>query len=256
MGLNNELPSLNILGSVSFTPAFPRTYTQNSFVFSDVLSLFRGAHAIKVGGSLTRLQINIRLPGTGSFLQFLGWPDFLLGLDATGNGTERFSNVYASADVYGLLDRQYRAWEGSAYVQDNIRINKAMTLQTGLRYERVGQFGDRSGRNSSFDASKADASPPPGGSMDGYMVASNFPYPTPPGVSRAENTFGNYGVGQDTIAPRIGIAWQVLPNTRNLVLRAGYGLYYSRQQHFKLHFSSRFPPRVHSHIFRRTLQIA
>jgi hypothetical protein len=97
-----------------------------------------------------------------------------------------------------------------------------------MRYERVGQFGDQLGRNSSFDFSKADASPPPSGSLDGYIVASNFPAALPPGVTRANNTFGNYGDGQNTIAPRIGFAWQVLPKTSRLVLRAGYGIYYSR----------------------------
>jgi hypothetical protein len=97
-----------------------------------------------------------------------------------------------------------------------------------MRYERLGQFGDNLGRNSSFDVSKGDASPPPSGSLDGYIVASNFPDAVPPGVTRVNNTFGNYGEGQNTIAPRIGFAWQVLPKTTRLLLRGGYGVYYSR----------------------------
>ena len=92
----------------------------------------------------------------------------------------------------------------------------------------MGQFGDKLGRNSSFDVSKANANPPPSGSLDGYIVASNFPGALPPGVIRANNTFGNYGEGQNTFAPRIGFAWQVLPTTSRLVLRGGYGIYYSR----------------------------
>ncbi len=80
MSRNNELPSLNILGSVSMASGFPRTITQNSFVFSDSLSFVRGAHTVRLGGSITRLQDNLDLVGLGSFLQFLSWPDFLLGL--------------------------------------------------------------------------------------------------------------------------------------------------------------------------------
>jgi len=227
MNENNELPSLNILGSVSMASVLARTYTQNSFVFNDVLSSIKGSHALKFGGSLTRLQDNLDFAGFGSFAQFLSWPDFLLGLNGSSNGTD-FSNVFKSLDAFGLLNREFRVWEGSGFVQDDYRIMRSLTLNLGMRYERLGQFGDNLGRNSSFDVSKADASPPPSGSLDGYIVASNFPAAVPPGVTRVNNTFGTYGQGQNTIAPRIGFAWQVLPNSSRLVLRGGYGIYYSR----------------------------
>ena len=175
MNKNNELPSLNIAGSVSMTSTIPRTYTQNSFVFNDVLSFLKGPHAMKFGGSLTRLEDDLDFGGIGSFVQFLSWPDFLLGLDGHSNGTGRVSNVFASADIFGLLTREFRVWEGSGFVQDDYRIRPSLTLNLGLRYERLGHFGDKLGRNSSFDVNKADASPPAGGSLDGYMVASNFP---------------------------------------------------------------------------------
>ena len=228
MNENNELPSLSIAGSVSMASVLPRTYTQNSFDLNDVLSLLRGANAVKFGGSLTRLEDNLDFAGFGSFVQFLSWPDFLLGLDGKSNGTETFSNVSESADVFGLLNREFRVWEGSGFVQDDYRIRRSLTLNLGVRYERLGQFGDELGRNSSFDVNKANANPPPSGSLDGYVVASNFPGVLPPGVIRANNTFGSYGEGQNTIAPRIGFAWQVLPKTSRLVLRGGYGMFYSR----------------------------
>ena len=228
MNKNNDLPSLNIAGSVSMTTTIPRTYTQNSFVFNDVLSLLKGSHAMKFGGSLGRLEDNLDFAGLGSFVQFLSWPDFLLGLDGRSNGTGAVSNVFASADVFGLMNREFRVWEGSGFVQDDYRVRPSLTLNLGLRYERLGHFGDNLGRNSSFDVSKADASPPPGGSLDGYIVASNFPGALPAGVKRASNTFANYGEGQNTFAPRIGFAWQVWPMTSRLVLRGGYGMYYSR----------------------------
>ena len=228
MNGNNELPSLNILGSISIASGFPRTITQNSFVFSDVFSFVRGVHTMRLGGSITRYQDNVNLAGLGSFLQFLSWPDFLLGLNASSNGTA-YSNVFDSFDVFGLTDREYRAWEGSGFAQDDYRVSKSLTLNIGLRYERFGQFGDRLGRNSSFDFSKADPNPPSDGSFDGYIVASNYPRTPPGGVRRANNTFGNYGRGQNSIAPRIGFAWQTLREKKMpLVLRAGYGIYYSR----------------------------
>ncbi len=227
MSDNNELPSLEILGSVSIASGFPRTIAQNTFVFADNLSFVRGAHTVRLGGSLTRLQDNVNLVGLGSFLQFLSWPDFLLGLSAEDNGT-RFSNVFASFDDFGLTNREFRVWEGTGFAQDDYRIRRSLTLNIGLRYERLGQFGDRLGRNASFDIGKADPNPPLSGSVAGYIVASNFTGLLSPGVLRANNTFGNYGDGQNTIAPRIGFAWQFLPRTSRMVLRGGYGTYYSR----------------------------
>jgi hypothetical protein len=227
MSQNNDLPSLDILGSVSMASGFPRTIAQNSLVISDDLSFARGAHTVRLGGSVTRLQDNANLVGLGSFVEFLSWPDFLLGLSADGNGT-RFSNVFASFDDFGLTNREYRVWEGAGYLQDDYRIRKSLTLNVGLRYEHLGQFGDKLGRNASFDFSEANFTPPPQGSMAGYVVASNFPGETPPGVRRANNTFGNDGAGQNTIAPRLGFAWQFLPSTNRVALRGGYGVYYSR----------------------------
>ena len=228
MSESNSLVSLNVLGSISFASGFPRQFTQNSFVITDDLSHVAGKQTIQVGGSLTRLQDNIAIAGVGSFVQFLTWPDFLLGLNATQNGTHLFSNVFESVDDYGLLDREYRAWEASLYAQDTYRISPSLTFTLGLRYERLGQFGDQLGRNSSFDMSRADPNPPPEGSTAGYIVGSNFTGSTPPGVIRAGNTFANNGAGQNALEPRIGFTWQLLPNLPTLVLRGGYGMYYSR----------------------------
>jgi len=152
MNNNNIAPNLNILGSVALASAFPRRFAQNSLVLSNHFSLIRGAHTLRLGGSLTRLQDNFSALGFGSFVQFLSWPDLLLGTSASGNGTA-FSNVFASADIFGLFDREYRIWEGSGFAQDDYRLSKSLTLNLGLRYERLGQFGDDLGRNSSFDIS-------------------------------------------------------------------------------------------------------
>jgi hypothetical protein len=228
MNKANELPNLNILGSVIMSSVFPRTYGQNSFVFSDDLSWLKGAHALRFGGALTHLQDNLDFAGTGSYLQFLSWPDFLLGLDGTANSTGTFSNVFTSSDLFGLLNREFRVWEGSGFFQDDYRITRSLNLNLGVRYERLGQFGDVLGRNASFDVNKANPNPPSEGTLAGYLVSSNFSGALPLGVTRVNNTFGNYGEGQNAVAPRIGFAWQPLPWTRRFVLRGGYGMYYSR----------------------------
>ena len=228
MSQGNELVNLTVVGSIGFTPGSPQQFTQNNYALMDDFNHISGKHNLKMGGSLTRVEDDVRIPGMGSAVQFLTWPDFLLGLNAKQNGTQLFSNVNQSVDYYGLFDREYRAWEGSAYGQDNYRIGESITFTLGLRYERLGQFGDRRGRNFSFDIDKADPNPPLSGSTAGYIVASNFEGILPPGVIRANNTFANYAVGQNTLAPRVGFTWRVLPQASQLLVRAGYGMYYSR----------------------------
>ena len=227
MNRNNELPTLNILGSLSMAPGFPRNYMQQSFSFSDVVSLEKAAHSLRVGGSIERLRERFNIDSLASSVQFLSWPDFLLGLNAAANGSA-FSNVFRSGDLYGPLQRDMRGWQGSLFVQDNYRFRRTLTLNAGLRYERIGAMADAAGRNSSFDFRKADTNPPASGSLGGYVVAADFPGQLPAGVVRSASNAGTYGEGQNTIAPRLGFSWQVLPSSTRLAVRGGYGIYYSR----------------------------
>src|SRR4030095_13384006 len=142
MSQNNELPSLNIAGSASLASGFPRTITQNSYVLSDILSFARGAHTLRLGGSLTRLHNNVDIPGLGAFVQFLSWPDFLLGCDGSENGTGTFSNVFASFDDFGLSTRKFRVWEATGFAQDDFRIRKSLTLNVGMRSTHFVKFAE------------------------------------------------------------------------------------------------------------------
>jgi len=228
--MNNEngLPSLGIVGSINLASAYPRTFDQKRFYFSDILTYSHSQHLIEMGGSLSRILNDVNIVGLGSLAQFLSWPDFLLGLDADQNGTKLFSNVYASLDDYGLLAREYRSWNGSLFIGDHFRATSTLMLDLGLRYERIGQLGDALGRNASFDIGRVDPNPPITGSLAGYVVAANYPDVVPPGVIRAGNNAATLGKGQNGLAPRIGFAWQPSGWTSRLAIRGGYGIYFSQ----------------------------
>ena len=227
MNDENALPSIGIIGSINLASAFPRTFDQQRFYFSDTLTYSRSRHSIQMGGSLSRILDDVNIVGLGTLAQFLSWPDFLLGLNAQQNGTNLFSNVFASVDDYGLLNREYRTWNGALFAGDHFRATSTLTIDFGLRYERLGQFSDALGRNSSFDISRANLNPPPTGSVAGYVVAANYSGSLPSGVIRSSNNFANLAQGQNGLAPRIGFAWQPLNWTSRLVVRAGYGIYFS-----------------------------
>lgn len=224
---NDNLPNITIGGSYDFGGKFPIDFGENTISAQDSLSWVRGRHAMRMGGGLTRYQDNISSFRFNSWLLFLSFPDFLLGLDGTSNGSG-FSNVFGSFYFAGLADRAERAWDGFGYFQDDFKLSQRLTLNLGVRYDRIGQLAEIHGRNSSFDASRANPDPPLAGSVAGYVVSSNTPGSIPVGVTRADNEFGNNGDGQNNIAPRLGFSWQILPNSSRLVLRGGYGLYYAR----------------------------
>ncbi len=228
MNDENGLPSLGIVGSINLACAFPRTFNQKRFYLSDSFTWSYSQHLIEMGGSLSRILDDVNIPGFGTFVDFLSWPDFLLGLNAEQNGTNLFSNVYQSIDVYGLMNREYRSWNGSFFIGDHFRATDTLTLDFGLRYERLGQLDDALGRNASFDINRSDPNPTSTGSMAGYIVAANYPYAVPAGVIRAGNNSANFGLGQNGLAPRIGFVWQPARWTSKVVVRSGYGIYFSQ----------------------------
>lgn len=223
---NNDLPNFYIAGSYQLTSGFPQQFAQNDYALVDSLTIVSGRHSIRFGGNLSRVQDNISQLRAGGGLVFLSFPDFLLGQSAAQNGSP-FSNIFASIDVFGEFGRAYRAWMGALYLQDDIKVKPTLTLNLGLRYERMGALKDDLGRNSSFDTVLANPSPPPTGTLDGYVVGSNFKGILPVGVTRSATPFATAGDGQNAFGPRISFSWQVLPHFSRLILRGGFGTYYS-----------------------------
>ncbi len=225
----NEVPDIRITGSYQLATVFPIQLAQNTFSAQDSVSYLRGRHSMRFGGNLSYSQDNFGKFVNQGILIFLSFPDFLLGLDGRSNGTGVFSNVFGSVDYIGLPDRAFRLWEGSLYFQDDLKLTPRLTLNLGVRYERIGHIADASGRNAGFNAALADPNPPATGSRAGFVVPSNYSGGAiPPGVAQLDNHFGINGEGQNNWAPRIGFAWQVLPQTGRLTLRGGYGIYYTR----------------------------
>jgi outer membrane receptor protein involved in Fe transport len=226
--LYDDLPSIYISGCCQLGGAGNETTKQNSWTVSDSLLHTRGQHNLRFGAGVTRNYIDItdfRFQGTNLYPT---WPDFLLGLSGLQNGTGAFSNILVSIDFIGLADRKWRTWDVFSYVQDDWKLFPRLTLNLGLRYEHIGALGDELGRNGNFDPNRADPNPTASGSVAGYIVPSNYTGPIPDGVTQIDNNLGIKGVGQHRWGPRIGFAWQLLPNVSRLVLRGGYGVYYTR----------------------------
>lgn len=230
----DDLPYFVLTGCCTLGSAnSPINHVQNNFSLHDSLSWALGRHNLRFGGGISRLQYNMREFRFVGQLNFPSWPDFLMGLNAANNGTgpappPDFSNIIASVDFIGLPDRNWRVWEADAYAQDDFKPFANLTLNLGLRYERLGHLGEDQGRNAVFDTRLANPTPPATGTTAGFVVASNVNGTLQPGVTRADNDLALDGAGQNRFGPRFGFAWQLLPRSSRFVLRGGYGIYYSR----------------------------
>ncbi len=206
-------------------------FAQNTYVAQDILNWTHGKHSFKFGGGISRIQINesgLKYSGINEYFTFA---DLMLGLNATQNGMAALgdpeSNVLATVDLLGDLAKYYRIFDANLFVQDDIKVTSRLTLNVGFRYERLGAFGDPTGRNTGFNLALANPNPPASGTYAGFIVPNNFSGPIPTGVTKANNDLSIAGDGQNTWNPRLGFAWQPLRTSR-LVLRGGWGMYHSR----------------------------
>lgn len=139
--------------------------------------------------------------GTGD-----GFASFMAGtgVGGSGNGGYTGSNAFPAAEYY----------LHGGYVQDDWKVNPKFTLNLGFRYEMQTPLTARANDQAHFDYH----------ALNPISVAAGLPV-------YGEIVYSNsghrnlYNFNYDDIAPRIGFAYSVLPK---LVLRGGWGLYYSR----------------------------
>jgi hypothetical protein len=128
-------------------------------------------------------------------------PQLTLNADSLTSTVRNVQFQGGAADINIPLD-QY-----AVYIQDDWRLNDRMTLNLGLRYDYVdGSPLDESG-NPNFQAFQAAGAA-------GRFV--NFPL-----LEEFGQSTRNDG---DNIQPRVGLAWDVAGDGRNIV-RAGWGVY-------------------------------
>ena len=225
-------PSFNFGGSIVDGSRQPQDY----YSWSEQLSWSRGRHSIRVGLEAQHLSWPFYYYSTDrGGLSFRTMSDFLLGQSAAQNRSPLgFSNVNSSfvgVTPPGGLFLDLRVNSSSAFVQDDFKISRRLTLNLGLRWEYLGFINDANRNNGVFDAWWSLLStvpiPPAGGTYVGYTVAKDYNGVLPQGILRRNQVAPNQnGAPLDDFGPRIGFAWQPLSSDR-LVVRGGFGGYYN-----------------------------
>jgi outer membrane receptor protein involved in Fe transport len=199
---------------VTDSPSLPQAQRDNLWQISDSLSVVRGRHTVKFGGSLMHYQLNYLQSNlsrgeytyTGVFTSVDGsgtdtgdpFADFLLGYPQDTARTTGSGQAYLRQNVSG------------AFLQDDWRISRRLTLNLGVRYEYASPYTEARGNLLNLDYSTL---------------------PQPPRLARVNS---GSEPERTNFAPRVGLAWQ-LPNLPGVlghaggltVFRAGYGIYFS-----------------------------
>ena len=203
----------------------------------DILSITRGQHAIRTGAELiyyrTNLTTNNNRRGQITFLTF---NNFLLG------------SVSNSTYGDGINTRVLRATDYSFFLQDDWKFSRKLTFNLGLRYELDLPPYETRGALSTFDPAlykprmEVDSSgnpvgPPIGGFVQAGNVIPKFDLPDVPNVGKRVLT----SVDPNNFAPRLGFTYSPLESGR-LVVRGGYGIFYSRSSTLYIGVTINAPP--------------
>jgi carboxypeptidase family protein/TonB-dependent receptor-like protein len=167
----------------------PRVYRYNSFQTGDDVTYVRGAHTVKIGVNIERIQDNeITSSNSRGDYTFGDIPGFLV------NTPIRFDAPPPGADAYrGLRETIF-----GAYAQDDFKMTQRFTLNLGLRWEAISNPREVNGKMANL-LNLSD--PAPTVLKDSY-----------------------FSVTKKDFQPRVGFAWQ-LNGRGTTVLRAGFGMF-------------------------------
>src|SRR5271168_4333471 len=203
-----------------------QTQDQNNYNLVDTVSWVKGAHVFRFGGDFTRVNLNKNFPQVfNGELFFTNTPAGSGPL--AGVGTTDFQNFLLGAPQFsfgggGLSNHEYRSNNYSVFAQDDWKIRRNLTLNLGVRTEIFGAFHDDLCHIGNLDPTLANAGEFP---FIYPSCVNNLHLAGLTGSANGTTFNNNYSTN---IGPRIGLAYDLFGH-HNTTIRAGYGIYYVRE---------------------------
>jgi hypothetical protein len=202
---------------------------QTTWTIGDTLSFMRGKHSVRAGGELRRHVMNGDLQEDRNRRHNLkSWFDFMTVGYANPADRNRARQIDDSSLNYGETVRHFRMTDWSWFFADDWKIASNLTLSLGVRHEYFGFPSEANGFLALYDFPAALAT---GRIQDGFVFASNFDPNSVPGAAGLDlNIADSESIVPgdfNNIMPRVGFAWSPW-ETRHVVLRGGYGVFFER----------------------------
>jgi hypothetical protein len=237
-----EALGIGTAGTNALTIGNAGTFVDNSgdnsaMTLVDILSITRGRHSIRTGGGLIYYWTNVTANNNRrGQIGFQSFNNFLLGL------------ATSSLNAEGINTRLMRATDYSLFLQDDWKLSQKLTINLGLRYELNLPPYETRGAIGTFDPAlyqprmEVDASgnpvgPPVGGFVQAGNVVPQYDLADVPNVGK--RLFTN--VDPNNFGPRVGFAYSPF-NSGHLMLRGGYGIFYSRPSTSHINNTINSPP--------------
>jgi hypothetical protein len=214
-----SVENLNFNGYSTGAAANELIQANNTYQTADTFSKVLGNHTMKFGGEFHADQVNAHpiAQFNGSFV-FSGtetgadFADFLIGVPSQYNQSQ-LNPFYARNKYVGL------------FAQDSWHALPGLTLNYGLRWDRIAPWSEKYNQISTFEAGAQSVVFP--GAPAGIL------YPGDPGVPNTLAPVGNLG-----FSPRVGVAWspqggtgsalgKLLGSRGTTSIRASFGNFYT-----------------------------
>ncbi len=184
---------------------YPQEFHENTFTWSDTLSINVGRHGLKMGFEVRRNQENSQFN--------VGRPSYVFfGLDELALD-DPFLQVGGVNPGSGPGDAQlasnFRAWRGTEiglFFNDDFKLRPNLTLNLGVRWDWFGRLIEDQNRTTKFDLDNAGTNIFERVALGGFSPADQL----------SSDDYNN-------IAPRIGLAWDPFGDGK-MSIRAGYGV--------------------------------
>lgn len=187
------VPGLTTIGTGAASPQ-PAGQVQNRYSGADDLTLTHGAHSLRVGGAIDRVQSATLWPfQSQSSWTFGSIPLFLAGTARAVSGTTNTPNNYPVRD--------FRELDFVFYGQDDWKVTPKLTLNLGLRYAPTTNPIEI--RNNLY-------------TVTNYLTATSFT--NVPHVMITNPSWKN-------LDPRIGLAYDPFGDHKTAI-RAGFGTFH------------------------------
>jgi hypothetical protein len=199
-------------------------YAHNDeLLFSDKLTKIMGAHGLKFGANLDRLQKQQNFQNNEEG-QLIFAPAWTSGGQTTGNAVGDIMSGYVTQYGSGTRgpDGQFRFWNMDFFAQDSWKLRPNLTLEYGVRGGYWTNNQELNGLGGWFNPTLYDPKqgefldPPAFTKLNGVCYVSSGCAPS--GILDNRSPF---------VMPRVNLAWDIDGEGKN-VLRGGYGIFVNR----------------------------